>query len=118
MTEYDKSRWPEEETEVAIEKVEKFNEEDTAFFTELRVLSGPQKGALKRLLWGRYKRDSDIPQKPTESLFDALGLNVREDSSRKLVNMTIEIKPWYPDETRKFPVITNIKKTGEIDPWE
>ena len=116
MTEYNREPWPEEEVEVAVEKIEKFGEEpgDNKFFTELRVLTGPQKGELKRALWFRNTL-SGSPSKPTTNLFMALTGNP-EAPSYDLLNKMFKTKPWYLDG-KTFPVFTGIEKTGEVDPF-
>lgn len=116
MTEYNKERWPEEDTEVSVEKIEKFGDDqgDNKFFTELRVLTGPQKGELKRALWFRTTR-SGSPSKATTKLFMALTGNP-EAPSYELLNKIFKTKPWYP-EGKDFPVFTGIEMTGEVDPF-
>jgi len=120
MTEYNRDKWPEEYTDLSIEKVEKFGDGggDNAFFTELRVLSGAQKGQLKRNLWFRTKRDGN-PRKDTTSLLTALTGNA-EAPSYELKDKIFKAKPWYPDGS-DFPIFTRIEKVGEVtdgvDEW-
>lgn len=111
-----KEPWPEEFTEVSVEKVEKWGEEgnDDSFFTELRVLSGPQIGQLKKALWFRNTKAGG-KSKACSSLFEALTGNI-DSPSYELVNKQFKTKPWYP-EGRDFPVFTRIEKTGEVDPF-
>jgi hypothetical protein len=111
MTEYNRDRWPEEYTEVSIEKVEKYGETDDSFFTELRVLSGPQKGQLKRSLWFRTKRDGN-PRKDTAALLRACSGDANAPSY-KLKDKIVRLKPWYPGDAQ-YPYMGDIELIGEV----
>lgn len=115
MTEYNRDPWPEEETEMSIEKVEKFGDgDDSTFFTELRILTGQEKGQLKRNLWFRTKRDGN-PRKDTTALFMALTGNP-ESPSYELMDKIFKTVPWYPNGSQ-YPIFTKIEKVGEASEW-
>ena len=112
--EINRDKWVEETTEVAVEKVDKFRDDDSAFFTELRVLTGPQMGQLKKNLWFRTKQSGD-PRKDTNTLFVELTNNPTAPSY-ELVDKKFTFKPWYPPGS-DYAFFGEIKKTGEVDPF-
>lgn len=114
MTEFDRGRWSEEPTELLVERVEKYKENDDAFFTELRILTGEGKGKLRRMLWWRTKVDGN-PRKDTTNLLNQC-TGKADAPSYELMNKKFETVPWYP-QGNDYPIFTKIKKTGEHDPW-
>lgn len=111
MTEFNRERWPEQEVDLSIEKVEKYNDNDSSFFTELRVLNGPQRGELKRNLWFRTKKDGN-PRRDTSNLLMALTGNP-DAPSYDLLDKIFRTTPWYPQGS-DYPIFTKIEHVGEV----
>jgi len=112
--EYDRSPWDEEEVELYIEEVKSYMDSKDQFITELRVLNGPKKGALKTNLWFKFKRDGD-PRKDSLSLFSAFDLPI-ESQAFELKGRAFKTKPWYPTGN-KYPVFTKITPVIVEDPF-
>lgn len=112
--EINKDPWDEEPTELYVENVKSYQDSDDTFFTELRVLNGPQKGQLKSNLWFKYKRDG-APRKDTSKLMESLGLQITDHPSA-LKGKAFKSSPWYPTG-QKYPVFTKIEELTIEDPF-
>ena len=110
----DRSSWVVDEfVDIMIEKVSQFQGSDNSFITEMRVLTGPQKGSLKSNLWFKTKKDGN-PRKDTESLMTKL-IGSMDEPIWKLKDKSFRCKPWYPDGSQ-YPVFTSIEKIDCEEP--